>query len=289
MLAGRWGVNDTVFMPPARTIYIKIASSIAAAFIWCISTAFTSAQSTDPNPQEQVMQQMRQQIGLDSASANAKKPDGLRIQFSKIGEVDLPDGHFMRYRMLVPGAPEKQSFVMAIWRIGSPVRYSHKPLYVNAKGLVMTHLPLPEQEGKEAADKADEVEVDLKAARGEPIRYMLASPDGKLFYSGTIVVHPIESKDGNCRLEARLGLPAGQTVLVYVDGLLPNVQVPLQSISEGESHIPMLSSDSHGHAVSIVAPYVTGKEAGVVKMAVASAGCSVSVEVPWGKGSYHSF
>jgi hypothetical protein len=157
---------------------------------------------------------------------------------------------------------------------------------VNAKGLVMTHLPQPEQETRDSLDKADEVEIDLKTARGEPVRYMLSSPDGKQFYSGTVVPHPIEWSDGQCRMEARLGLPEGQAVLIYVDGLLPNASMPLVSTSEGESHTAMVNSDSRGRGISIIAPSVAGKESGVVKISMRVQGCSATIEVPWGKGSY---
>lgn len=151
----------------------------------------------------------------------------------------------------------------------------------------MSHLPRTDQEEKYSLGKEDEVEVGLRSARGEPIRYMLASPDGKLFFSGTVVPYPIESKDGNCRLEARLGLPEAQTVLVYGEGLTPNTKIPMVSVSEEEKQAPVLAADGQGRAVAIIGPYVAGKDSGTVRLSVAIKGCTVSVEVPWGKGSYH--
>jgi hypothetical protein len=247
------------------------------------------AQSSGQTAQDQALALMQQQIGLDNAAQNEKNPHGLHIQFSKIEEANLPDGHSIRYRLLIPGAPEKQSYILAVWRIGVPVKYTPQQVYTNAKGLVMWHLPLPDQEGKDSLESADEIEVDLKAARGEPIRYMLASPDGKLFFPGTIVPFPIENKDGNCRLEARLGFPEGEALLVYVDGLAPGAAVPLQSVSQGETHTPNVIADERGHAVAIVAPTVASTNIGVVKISMAIRACSVSVEVPWGKGSYRPF
>jgi hypothetical protein len=159
-------------------------------------------------------------------------------------------------------------------------------VFTNAKGLVMWHPPVGDQEKADLLDRTDEIEVDLKAARGEPIRYVLASPDGRLFFPGTVVPFPVESKDGKCRMEARLGLPEGEAVVVFVDGLAPNAVVPLKTSSEGENHAPMLAADAQGHAAAIVAPEVAGKNAGVVKISVTAPGCSVSVDVPWGAGSY---
>jgi hypothetical protein len=229
---------------------------------------------------------MQQQIGLDNAPANERNPQGLRIQFQKIAELQLPEGRTVRYRLLIPGAPEKQSYTLAVWRIGVPVQYTPEQVYTNAKGLVMWHLPRPNQENKDSLDRADEIEVDLRAARGEPIRYMLASPDGKLFFPGTIVPYPIENKDKNCRMEARLGFPEAEGVLVYVDGLAPGAAVLLQTVSQGEAHASQLIADARGHAVAVVAPSVAGTNVGVVRISVSIPACSVWVEIPWGQGSY---
>ncbi|MGD0731219.1 MAG: hypothetical protein ABR956_08140 [Terracidiphilus sp.] len=247
------------------------------------------AQASDQNPMEIATRLMRQQIGLDAAAPTVKNPDGLKIKFSRIGDVQLPDGNFVRYRLLIPGAPEKQGYNLAIWRIGAKVKISNSLVYVNAKGLVMSHLPNPDQENNDSLQKPDEIEVDLDAARGEPIRYMLSSPDGRFFFPGTIVLHPIEAKDGKCRLEARLGLPEGQFVLLYGDGLTPFSHVPVQAVSEGETHTPIMTVDAQGHGVASIAPYVAGKETGTAKISLATTGCSVSVDVPWGKGTYHRY
>jgi hypothetical protein len=273
---------QTAFVSPIQKRLIQL---LVFAFLALLARV-CYAQSPEQIAEKQAITLLRQQIGLDNAAPNERNPKGLRIQFHKIGDVQLPEGHSVRYRMLIPGAPDKQSYTLAVWRIGVPVQYTPGQVYTNAKGLVMWHSPTPDQEKKDSLEPADEIEVDLKAARGEPIRYMLESPDGKFFFPGTIVPYPIESADGNCRLEARLGFPEGEGLLVYGDGLPPGDIFPLQSVSEGETHAPMETVDARGHAVAIVIPTVEGKNAGVVKISVGIPGCSVSVEVPWGQGSY---
>lgn len=254
-----------------------------------LTTGYGSAQSVGPSSnqsaQDQVMKLMREQMGLDGGKANAKNPNGLRIQFTSVAQLDNPGMHV--YRLLVPGAPVGQEYTLGGWRIGAGIKYAQGHVFVNAKGLVMLHKPTLEQENELSLGKADEVEVGLNAARGEPIRYMMASVDDKLFYAGTIVPFPIESKDGKCRLEVRLGLPEGQTMLVYGNGLTPNAHIQLMTSSEGEERTSMLNTDAQGSAVAIIVPYVAGKDAGVVKMSVTAPGCSAAVEIPWGKGSYH--
>jgi hypothetical protein len=150
----------------------------------------------------------------------------------------------------------------------------------------MWHAPRKGQEDKVSLDSKEEIEVDLKAARGEPIRYILVSPDGKVFIPGTVVPFPVESKNGNCRIEARLGFPEGEGILVYIDGLVPGSAVPLQTVSGSETHTPQVVADEHGHAVAIVTPVVPGTNAGVVRISMSIKVCSVWVEVPWGDGSY---
>jgi hypothetical protein len=245
-------------------------------------------QTADKIANDKAITVLRQQIGLDNDAPNERNPKGLRIQFQKIEDVQLADGHSGRYRLLVPGAPEKQSYTLAVWRIGAEVKYTPGQVYTNAKGLMMWHLPSSDQEQKESLESADEVEVDLKAARGEPIRYMLASQDGKLFFPGTVVPYPVVSENGKCRLEARLGFPEAEGVLVYAQGLTPGGFVPLQTETEGETHNPTMTVDTKGNAVAIVAPYVAGKSKGVVKISVALPGCSLGVEVPWGEESYQA-
>jgi hypothetical protein len=160
-------------------------------------------------------------------------------------------------------------------------------VYVNAKGLLMVHKPRPEQEDKDIVEDADEIDLATSAARGEPVRFVLASADGAVLIPGTVVLYPIESKDGTCKLEVRLGLPDGEAVLIYADGLPPKSEVPIQLASAGEAEAGKFSVNASGHAATIDLPYVDGKDSGTLKVTLATKGCSTSVEIPWGKGSYH--
>jgi len=266
----------------ARPIKVPLFAFLALACL-ALPALNCLAQAAPDDP----VTLLRRQIGLDNAAPNQTNPQGLRIQFQKVESAHLADAHAVRYRLLVPGAPESETYTLAVWRIGTQVAYTPGQIYTNARGLLMWHLPKRKQQDKDSLSSADEVEVELKAARGEPVRYMLANADGKLFIPGTIVPYPLESRQGNCRLEARLGMPDGQGLLVYIDGLAPGAAVPLESESQGEKHAPAVTADAKGHAVALVDPTIAGTNAGVVKISVATKGCSVSVEVPWGEGSYH--
>jgi hypothetical protein len=101
-----------------------------------------------------------------------------------------------------------------------------------------------------------------------------------------VVPHPIESRSGSCRLEARLGLPDGEAILVYADGLPALTKAHFVGTSEGEVHPDDYAVDLKGRVRAIQLPYVTGKLKGTLKVSIESKECPLSVEIPWGKGTY---
>jgi hypothetical protein len=274
-------------MPPARQ---KLLSVLLCLCIASLAPASHAQQSGQTLPKE-ALAAIQQQVGMDDNLPGEKNPSGLRFRFSKINEeafvLSGAQGHYVRFRAYVAGARENQKYMLATWKIGAEIEVVYDQAYVNRKGLLMAHKPRPDQEDKDSVESDDELDLAIQAAKGEPVRLLLATADGKFMVPGTIVPYPIESKDGNCRLEARLALPDAEAVLIYADGLPPNTEVPLQSVSAGESEPGKLTVNAQGHAVTIDLPYVEGKDSGVLKASIATKGCSVSVEIPWGKGSYH--
>jgi hypothetical protein len=229
------------------------------------------------------------QVWWDSGAPGKTNPDGLHFKFVRIDEADMNHGHYVRYRVFVPGAPESEKYSLGVWKIGTKVtdlQIIANEVFVNSKGLLMAHKPRPDQEDKDVVESADEIEAALQPARGEPVRLVLSNPKKTLLFTGSIVPYPVEARDANCRLEARLATEEGQAILVYADGLPPSSDVPFNSVSEGESHPGNMHVDGNGHAVTVDLPYVVGKETGLLKESISIKGCSVSVEIPWGKGSY---
>jgi hypothetical protein len=174
-----------------------------------------------------------------------------------------------------------------MWKIGSDMDIVYNKVFVNTKGLLMTHAPRPDQMNRSVVPMGDEIDVTIQAARGEPVRFVLATEDGKLVVPGTVVPYPIVATDGDCRLEGRLALPDAQAVLIYADGLPPGTDVPLESISEGVSSPTNLHADTRGHAATVDLPFSEGKAKGVLKVALKTEGCSLKIDIPWGEGSYH--
>jgi hypothetical protein len=257
-----------------------VAFSLTSIAAGCL--AQPAQQSIPPK----IVAQLKQQIGIDDALPDESNPSGLHLRFARFAENDSDQGHFAVYRAYVLGASEKLKYTLAMFKIGQPAQILPGDVYVNAKGLLMANKPQPSQENEDFVDSDDEVDFAIQAARGEPVRFVLATPDGKTLIPGTVVPYPIVSEDHGCRLEMRLALPEGIAVLIYADGLPPNSEIPFQSISEGESHPGVLHTNSAGHAATIDLLYVAGKDMGTLKVTLNTRGCATSVEVPWGKGTY---
>jgi hypothetical protein len=271
--------------PSARKKLLPLALCLGLAFL----APACCAQASDRQPLEEDKAALQRQVGFDDHLPNERNPAGLHIQFSKIGESNVEQGHFSIYKAYVPGASENQKYLLAVWRIGFDPQVLPGDVYVNTKGLLMVNKPRPDQENKDSVEGGDEDDFSIQAARGEPVRYLLFTLDMDFSVPGTVVPYPVEAKHGNCRLEARLTKPDGIAVLVYADGLPADSNVPYQSISGNESHPGSFHTNGSGHAAAIVLPTAAGKDAGVLKVSIAAKECSVSVEIPWGKGSYHPF
>jgi hypothetical protein len=247
------------------------------------------AQSASQNSAGNLLDLVQRQVGWDDALSDPKNPSGLHFRFSKIDEASTPQGHVVRYRAYVPGASQKQKFALGVWSIGSDLQILPVDVYVNAKGLLMVHKPRPDQENSDSVADDDELDLATQAAQGEPVRFVLATSDGKFMVPGTVVPFPIESKGSTCRIGVRLVEPEGHAILIYADGLPPNSEIPFQVVSAGDPKTSKFSANAKGHAVTIDLPYVDGKDTGILKITVAAKGCSTSVEIPWGKGTYRLF
>jgi hypothetical protein len=231
---------------------------------------------------------LQRQIGWDENQPNGKNPAGLSIQFSKIDETTTSGKRVAYYRAYVFGAPPDKIYTLTVWKIGSEPHTLSGQVYVNSKGLLMSHKPRPEQKDSDFVGD-DEFQMTVQAARAEPVRYALASNDKKFLVSGTVVPFPLEDTDRGCRLEVRLAQPDGSAVLIYADGLHANAEIPFQLLTADEPGTGKFSVNAQGHAVTTVYPSANGKDSGTLRVSLARPECSVSVDIPWGKGSYHPF
>lgn len=232
------------------------------------------------------VEMLNTQVAWDAGFSN---PSGPRLRFVQFDEMTRPDGHFIRYRIYAEGAQEGRPYIFALLKIGtSPqdVQIVSSAAFVNRKGLMMTRKPASDEEDRETVGADVEFDLGIRAANGEPLRFLLRSKDNKVFIPGTLVPYPIASTDHGCRLEARLAVPEGQAILIYGDGFSPNSEVLVQSDSAGELNEGKHTVDANGHVQFFDLPSVTGRDSGVLKDSISTKDCSVSISIPWGKGTY---
>jgi len=268
-------------IPPPRIAFLTAQVCLCLALLVPVSFAQASKQM---NPYE-TQDLLQRQIGWDENQPNVKNPAGLFLQFSKIDETTSSGKQIAQYRAYAFGVPESKKYTLTVWKIGSDPHTLSSGVYVNAKGLLMTHKPRPEQEYSDFLGD-DEYHLAVQAARAEPVRYALASTDKQLFVSGTVVPFPREDTDRGCRLEVRLAEPDGRAVLIYADGLPANAEIPFQQLTADDTRTGKFSVNAQGHAVTTVYPTASGKDRGSLRVSLAIPECSVAVEIPWGAGSY---
>lgn len=259
-------------------------------FVFCLATfaQASPAQTLQPTASDEVRNLLQWQISWDTAGPGGKNPSGLHFQFFKTDEMAASGKRLVRYRVYVPGVPENKKYSLTVFKIGSDPHILSNNVYVNAKGLLMAHKPRPEQENSDFAGD-DEYQLAAQGARGEPVRYSLASADRELVIPGTVVPFPLEDTGTNtgCRLEVRLALPDATAVLIYADGLPANTELPFQVVSTGEPETEKFNANDQGRAVAAAIPSTNGSKQGTLRVSLAIPECSAAVELPWGEGSYH--
>jgi hypothetical protein len=272
--------NNAMF-PPSSHSLVKSLSIFCIVLILPVLSAHAAAQTSS-----EMRDLLDRQMNWDKNPANGKSLDGLHFQFFRIAESSSSGKSIVTYRVYVPGAPGSKKYTLTVWRIGSEPRSVPGDVYVNDKGLLMVHKPKPGQEDSDFVED-DELHLNVQAARGEPIRYALASSDKQIIIDGTVVPFPLADQGQGCRLEVRLATPEADAVLISADGLPANTDVPIQLVSAGVPETGSFHADAQGHAVTTDRPFVANLDRGSLKVALATQECSTAVEVPWGKKSYH--
>jgi hypothetical protein len=217
-------------------------------------------------------------------------PPGARLRFAKLNETNGPDGHVEHYRIFADAADRGIPYVLGVWRVGTDVdalQVLTETAYVNHKGLLLTNPPNPGQQDADSLDDGSEIEVGVKAAKGEPVRFILHSEDWKTMIGGTLIPFPIEAADKGCKISALLAQPDGSSVLLYVDGFPPNSVLTAQSASQGAPQPRKIYTDAKGHGSLFDSPQTKGADSGTLTETVHTTGCTVAVSIPWSKGAYH--
>ena len=264
--------------------FLSFVLSLALHSQTPVPAAASKSGATVP---DKLLQTIKTQVSLDQGLNN---PSGPRLRFVKLDDFNRDGLHYVRYRVYAEAAPVNTPLIVALWRIGTYIEniqiLSHEA-YVTSKGLLLLNKPKPGQEDAETVADGTELDVALHVAEGEPDRFVVRTKDSKVLIPGTLIPYPIESTGKTCKLRALLATPNAEAVLIYVDGRVPHSELPFQSSSEGELHDGKFIANAQGEGVTLVSPYVTGKDSGMLKFSVKSDDCTAAVEIPWGKTSYH--
>ena len=261
---------------------------LIALFLLCASAPLTirSQSSSDLTGQlpAELVQMLRTQISWDQGLGRS----GQHLRFVPFAPPSDP-AHLSHFRIYAEGAAADTPYILGVWNIGTYVKdlqILSNHVYANRKGLLMTRKPKPDEEDSATVDSSAEYDVGVQAADGEPIRFILRSKDNTLLAPGTLIPFPVISTDHSCKLEARRSVPEDQAILISMDGFAPGSTLEIVSDSVGEKKTSQRSVNENGHAEFVELPFVTGKDHGTVHESITTKDCSVSIEIPWGKGSY---
>jgi hypothetical protein len=234
-----------------------------------------------PKPASEVLGYLVRQARWDDGQLGVGNEQRLKLRFVKADDQVTPKGAATRYRVFADGASENKVYGWSVWQPGELPKVATGDIYVNARGLLMTHRPQP---AEEMSSQIAEGEFDITPEAGSamPLRYEISSRDNTFSMPGTLVPHPVASFDQGCRLEVRIAQPNAEAVLFVADTFPPEIKIPLVLESEGQSATLTLETDIAGHAIVAAFPFVSGKTHGLLKATVEGPSCLPSVTLPWG-------
>jgi len=242
--------------------------------------AYASFPGT-PNPTKDLLATLSLQARWDNGDLSVGSQRYLKLRFVKVDDQATPKGALTRYRVFAEGAPENKVYVWRVWQLGEGPKSEPEDIYVNARGLLMTHRPLPEEESSLQVP-GGEFMIMPEADSAVPLRYDICSRDNQLSVPGTLVPQPVVGQDHGCRLEVRIAQPGASAVLLVADGFPLESKIPVVLESEGQTTNLTMDTDSGGHSIVAGFPYVRGKTQGNLKATAEGPDCLPSVMLPWG-------
>jgi len=237
-----------------------------------------------PKPTAALLGMLIRQARWDNGDLGVGNQMHVKLRFVKVDDQVTPKGTFARYRVFADGAPLNKVYAWRIWLAGEEPKAEPEDIYVNARGLLLTHRPLPAEQLSTQLP-GSELEITPVADPAVPIRYDIDSRDNQLSIPGTLVPQPVVSVDQGCRLEVRIAQPNAAAVLFVADGFPLESKVPLVLESEGQTANLTMDTDNGGHAIVAAFPSVRGKTQGSLKATAEGPDCLPSVTLPWGSAT----
>jgi hypothetical protein len=234
-----------------------------------------------PNPAKPLVELLVREARWDNGDLGVGNDQRMKLRFEKVDDQPGAAGAAVRYRVFAVGAPENKVYAWRVWQAGDEPKGQTGDLYVNARGLLMTHRPTSQEEYSLRVP-GGEFTISPVADSAVPLRFDIASRDNQLAIPGTLVPQPVAGMDHGCRLEVRIAQPNATAVFFVADGLPMESKIPLVMESEGQTANMTIVTDGAGHAIVAGFPYVAGKTQGTLRATAEGPDCLPTVSLPWG-------
>ncbi len=184
------------------------------------------------------------------------------------------------YRLFGSGLPKGQHFTLWTWNLGSEPQ-AVADAFINPGGLIVNRLA-------DATRKVSEDPIDIRvfAGRGEPKRFALTSDNWTLQAFAAVVPFPLEQTTHGCKLSVEMTAHDYAGVVLRGSGFQPSELVTIELASGTESGKRQVTTTPTGTYTGVIFPAVKGQKSGKASVRLTSPKCSVTLEFPWGDGSY---
>jgi hypothetical protein len=243
-------------------------------FVFCLSAllmAQDSPASSGIDPK--VWNEINGFANLQKDPARVNSP-GVEFSMQEIERHPAPEGSMVGYSLKTKNLPKDLKYSLAILRVNHQIMSEDTKKIIGPTGEVLD-------------GPGDPHTLILMAAKGEPYLVMLTSENGKYKAATSVVPFPIETSDKKCKLNAVLLMTDAEGVLLLGKGFTPESDIKIALDSAGEKHTGNVKSDRDGAFSFVALPYKKDTKKGNLNVSASSAACSPSIDVVWGKGTYH--
>jgi len=237
--------------------------AIASIVLTCASCMTLGAQQIDET-----------QWGKNTPGVELATHEGPRQRTSS--------GTLLIYNILGRGFPADRTYDLWFWSLGKKPERAMQGVSFDKRGLLVCSGKPGSCKGEGANDG---INIQAMAALGEPKRFAVVSPDGKVAGFIEAVPFPIEAKDKGCKLSVVRQSQLAENVMLLGSGFTPHETLTVQKQPAGNATManPTVAADSTWQ--EIVETKVQGQNSGPATVKVTGKSCTVSVTFNWGEGS----
>lgn len=216
----------------------------------------------------------------------ANSSPGTSLTLIDKGHKSTPEGTQVTFSLHATGFKPGDAIDLLRWPLDSGVKQVATGLTVDASGQLICP-EISQGDCLTSMQPGDPVHIKAVAARGEPLRVAIISPDQKKRTETTIIPFPIESVSNGCKLEVILGTKNASLVLLEGAGFPKNTKVELHIVTFGQDRPVTTTTNATGGLIIADLPAVTGHPSGTTTISYHGTTCSPSLSFPWGANSYH--